>query len=306
MSIFRKLSNVERNNYLQPPASVLAHLLFLLLGLLCVIPFIFVIIISFSSPASIQEVGYSFFPTAFSLETYRYVFEAKDVIFRAYGVSIFITIAGTVLGLLLNSSIAYALSRPNFRYQKFFTLVVLIPMLFNGGLISFYLIMTKFLHLKDSLLALILPSAVSSFYIMVLRTFFKTTIPESIIDSARIDGAGQFHIFFKMILPISLPALATIGLFLTFGYWNEWFNALLFIEQPTKVPLQALLMRIEQNLSFITDNMSMLGGYGKTINLPSETMKMAIVVLVAMPIACAYPFFQRYFISGLTIGSIKG
>ncbi|EFW37985.1 carbohydrate ABC transporter permease [Treponema phagedenis] len=306
MSIFRKLSNVERNNYLQPPASVLAHLLFLLLGLLCVIPFIFVIIISFSSPASIQEVGYSFFPTAFSLEAYRYVFEAKDVIFRAYGVSIFITIAGTVLGLLLNSSIAYALSRPNFRYQKFFTLVVLIPMLFNGGLISFYLIMTKFLHLKDSLLALILPSAVSSFYIMVLRTFFKTTIPESIIDSARIDGAGQFHIFFKMILPISLPALATIGLFLTFGYWNEWFNALLFIEQPTKVPLQALLMRIEQNLSFITDNMSMLGGYGKTINLPSETMKMAIVVLVAMPIACAYPFFQRYFISGLTIGSIKG
>ncbi|CEM62775.1 carbohydrate ABC transporter permease [Treponema phagedenis] len=306
MSIFRKLSNVERNNYLQPPASVLAHLLFLLLGLLCVIPFIFVIIISFSSPASIQEVGYSFFPTAFSLEAYRYVFEAKDVIFRAYGVSIFITITGTALGLLLNSSIAYALSRPNFRYQKFFTLVVLIPMLFNGGLISFYLIMTKFLHLKDSLLALILPSAVSSFYIMVLRTFFKTTIPESIIDSARIDGAGQFHIFFKMILPISLPALATIGLFLTFGYWNEWFNALLFIEQPTKVPLQALLMRIEQNLSFITDNMSMLGGYGKTINLPSETMKMAIVVLVAMPIACAYPFFQRYFISGLTIGSIKG
>nr|WP_256254677.1 carbohydrate ABC transporter permease [Treponema phagedenis] len=284
----------------------MAHLLFLLLGLLCVIPFIFVIIISFSSPASIQEVGYSFFPTAFSLEAYRYVFEAKDVIFRAYGVSIFITITGTALGLLLNSSIAYALSRPNFRYQKFFTLVVLIPMLFNGGLISFYLIMTKFLHLKDSLLALILPSAVSSFYIMVLRTFFKTTIPESIIDSARIDGAGQFHIFFKMILPISLPALATIGLFLTFGYWNEWFNALLFIEQPTKVPLQALLMRIEQNLSFITDNMSMLGGYGKTINLPSETMKMAIVVLVAMPIACAYPFFQRYFISGLTIGSIKG
>jgi len=302
----KSLSKIQSNNYLQPPLSILVHALFILLALLCVVPFIFVIIISFSASSSIQEIGYSFFPKKWSLDAYRYIAEAKDSILRAYGVSIVITVAGTVLGLLLNASMAYTLSRPNFKYQKFFTLVVLIPMLFGGGLIAFYLVVTKFLHLKDSLWALILPNAVSSFYIMVLRTFFKTTVPESIIDSARIDGAGQIYTFFKIVLPISLPALATIGLFLTFGYWNNWFSALLFIENPHKIPIQALLMRMERSIAFLADNLSMLGGYGRTINLPSETIKMAVVVLVAMPIACVYPFFQRYFVSGLTIGSIKG
>ena len=298
----------QKFNKISTPSNVIFNIIFWILSLTCIIPIVFVAIISITGESSIQQYGYRFFPKEISFFAYQYLWESKGRIFTSYGISILITVAGTVLGLFLNATMGYVLSRKNFALKKFFTYVILIPMLFNGGMISFYLVVSGVLHLKNNLLALILPIAVSSFYIIVLRTFFVTTIPDSIIESAKIDGAGQLKIFFEIVLPISLPALATIGLFLTFSYWNDWFNAMLFIDKDELLPLQAVLMKIEKNVEFLKQNSSAMGGTASEViaSLPTESAKMAIVMLVTLPIACTYPFFQKYFVSGLTVGAVKG
>jgi len=298
----------QKFNKISTPSNVIFNIIFWILSLTCIIPIVFVAIISITGESSIQQYGYRFFPKEISFFAYQYLWESKGRIFTSYGISILITVAGTVLGLFLNATMGYVLSRKNFALKKFFTYVILIPMLFNGGMISFYLVVSGVLHLKNNLLALILPIAVSSFYIIVLRTFFVTTIPDSIIESAKIDGAGQLKIFFEIVLPISLPALATIGLFLTFSYWNDWFNAMLFIDKDELLPLQAVLMKIEKNVEFLKQNSSVMGGTASEViaSLPTESAKMAIVMLVTLPIACTYPFFQKYFVSGLTVGAVKG
>ena len=298
----------QKFNKISTPSNVIFNIIFWILSLTCIIPIVFVAIISITGESSIQQYGYRFFPKEISFFAYQYLWESKGRIFTSYGISILITVAGTVLGLFLNATMGYVLSRKNFALKKFFTYVILIPMLFNGGMISFYLVVSGVLHLKNNLLALILPIAVSSFYIIVLRTFFTTTIPDSIIESAKIDGAGQLKIFFEIVLPISLPALATIGLFLTFSYWNDWFNAMLFIDKDELLPLQAVLLKIEKNVEFLKQNSSAMGGTASEViaSLPTESAKMAIVMLVTLPIACTYPFFQKYFVSGLTVGAVKG
>lgn len=295
-------------NRISKPNNVLFNIIFIILSLLCIVPLIFVAIISITSEASIQQFGYRFFPKEISFFAYEFLWKSKGKIFTSFGISVIITVVGTIVGLFLNATMGYVLSRKNYALRKFFTYVILIPMLFNGGMISFYLVVSRVLNLKNSLLALILPIAVSSFYIIVLRTFFTTTVPDSIIESAKIDGAGQLRIFFEIVLPISLPALATIGLFLTFSYWNDWFNAMLFIDKDELLPLQAVLMRIEKNVEFMKQNSSVMGGSASDViaNLPAESAKMAIVMIVTLPIACTYPFFQKYFISGLTVGAVKG
>nr|WP_307992078.1 carbohydrate ABC transporter permease [uncultured Niameybacter sp.] len=297
----------EKFNRVSKTTNVVCSLLFILLGVICVLPVILVFMISISSEQSIAQYGYRFWPKEFSLEAYRYLWESRVSIFNAFFVSIIVTIGGTVIGLVLNTSIAYSLSRKNFKFKKLFTWIIFIPMLFSGGMISFYIVVATMLKLKDSLWALILPMAVSSFYIIILRTFFTTTVPDSLIESAKIDGASQFKIFTKIVLPVALPAIATIGLFLSFAYWNDWYNALLFIDDSKLVPLQAMLNRIEGDIEFINKNIAMLGASAVQAvqDLPSETVKMAIVILVVFPIACSYPFFQKYFISGLTIGAVK-
>ena len=180
-------------------------------------------------------------------------------------------------------------------------------MLFSGGMVSSYLVVTRFLGLKDNLLALILPICVTSFNIIILRTFFKTTIPESIIESAKIDGASELSIFLKIVLPISLPAVATIALFLTLGFWNDWFNAMLYIEKSSLMPLQYMLVKLETSIEFLVNNSSSLGilAVDQASKLPRDTAKMAIVVISTLPIILAYPFFQKYFVSGLTVGAVK-
>ena len=297
----------EKFNRVSKTTNVVCSLLFILLGVICVLPVILVFMISISSEQSIAQYGYRFWPKEFSLEAYRYLWESRVSIFNAFFVSIIVTIGGTVIGLVLNTSIAYSLSRRNFKFKKLFTWIIFIPMLFSGGMISFYIVVATMLNLKDSLWALILPMAVSSFYIIILRTFFTTTVPDSLIESAKIDGASQFKIFTKIVLPVALPAIATIGLFLSFAYWNDWYNALLFIDDSKLVPLQAMLNRIEGDIEFINKNIATLGASAVQAvqDLPSETVKMAIVILVVFPIACSYPFFQKYFISGLTIGAVK-
>lgn len=298
---------LKKFNRISSTSNFIFNIFFILFSFMCVIPLIFVAIISISSEQSIQQYGYQFIPNEFSFKAYQYLWDSKEKIFTSVFISIIVTVGGTIIGLFLNATMGYVISRRTFKFKKFFTYVVFIPMLFNGGMISFYLIVSKFLGLKDNILALILPMAVSSFYIIVLRTFFKTSVPDSIIESAKIDGASQLRIFFGIVLPISLPALSTIGLFLTFAYWNDWFNALLFIDSQNLLPLQALLMRIEKNIEFLSSGINAIGSSAAEIlaNLPSESAKMAIVMIVVLPIACTYPFFQKYFISGLTIGAVK-
>ena len=214
---------------------------------------------------------------------------------------------GTLLGLITTSTMGFALSRPNYRLRKFFTWYIFIPMLFSGGLVASYMINTQILKLKDTYGALILPSCCSSFYCIIMRTFFQTTVHDHIIESAKIDGARMIRIFVQIVLPISLPAIATIGLFLTFAYWNDWLMAKYYISgnKHDLFPLQYVLISLEENISFLTRNSQNMTA-GTATNVPSETVRMAMVVVSVLPIACSYPFFQKYFISGLTIGAVKG
>jgi putative aldouronate transport system permease protein len=230
------------------------------------------------------------------------------MILRALGMSVLVTVTGTVLGILLTTLMGYALSRKEFKLRRFLTWVVFIPMVFNGGLVSTYFITSQFLHLKNSVWALILPLCVSSFNVIVCRTFFRTTIPDSVLESARMDGAGQFTVFFRLVLPLSLPLLATIGLFLSFAYWNDWFQAMLYIDDMRLFTLQAFLNRLLGDINALAQNAQLLGLTQAQLmaNMPKEAARMAIVVVVVLPIACTYPFFQRYFISGLTVGAVKG
>ena len=205
------------------------------------------------------------------------------------------------------SMYAYVLSRKQYVYRKFFHMTALIPMLFSGGMVTTYLVMTTFLGLKNNLLALILPLAMSPFYIFILKTFLKNSVPESLIESVKVDGASEIQTFFYIVVPIAKPGIATIALFLTLGYWNDWFNAMLYIEDPAKIPLQYLLIRMDNTTNFLKQMGSLMGASILEISasIPADPMKMAIVVLIVLPIALAYPYFQRYFVRGLTIGSVK-
>ena len=304
-------SGMKRFNSIHRGTNIAYSFLFILLALLCVIPMIFVVIISFSSEASIGKVGYSFIPAEWSSEAYQYVWHLRNThgiptVVMAFLTSVGITVVGTLLGLTLISTMGYVLSRPNFRLRKIYTYLIFIPMIFHGGLLSTYVVNTQVLGLKNTYWALILPLCCSSFYVIIMRTFFQTTVPDEIIESGKIDGASQLRIFVQLVLPISLPALATIALFLTFAYWNDWYQASLYIEssQHDLFPLQYVLVNIEKNIQYLANNDMAMSANSNA--LPSETMRMAIVVISVVPIMFSYPFFQKYFISGLTIGAVKG
>ncbi|OKP74613.1 sugar ABC transporter permease [Paenibacillus helianthi] len=286
--------------------NVLFNLFAGVFALLCVFPFIFVVIISFTDEGALARDGYSLFPAKWSLGAYKYVFQSGDMLLQSYGVTILVTVLGTLISLLFISFYAYAISRKSFRYRNFFAFFAFFTMLFNGGLVPTYIIVTQFLGLKDTIWALVMPLAVNAFYIMILRTFYSTSVPDAILESGKIDGAGEFRIFLTLVLPLSLPGLATIALFSTLGYWNDWFNALLYIDDPNLVPLQSMLMRIETSMQFIMQNSTNSSLSMEALrSMPQDTSRMAMVVLATGPIIFAYPFFQRYFIQGLTIGAVK-
>lgn len=306
--MFRNLEDQQcEYNKIKKSTNVLFNAILTILSLLSVIPFIFVIIISFTDEQALTMNGYRFIPEKWSLYAYQYIVSAGENILRSYGVTILVTVVGTVIGLLLTGTYAYALSRKTYAFRSFFTKVITVPMLFSGGMIANYLVMTKVLMLKNTIWALILPLCMNSFNVIVLRTFFKTSIPDSVVESAKIDGASEWKLFFRIVIPMAMPGLATIGLFLTLGYWNDWFNALMYIDNKDWIPLQFLLMQIQNSIDWLASNKSMMGvdGIQAAANLPKETIKMAIVVISTLPIIFAYPFFQRYFVNGLTIGAVK-
>jgi putative aldouronate transport system permease protein len=302
----RKVSNI---NSLSTVANLILTGITGIFALICVYPVLLIIISSFTSEKSLAKNGYRLFPKEFSLNAYKYILNEKAMIFSSYSVSIIITLLGTIISLSAVAMLAYPLSRSYFKYRNKYSLFVFFTMVFNGGMVPSYIINSHYLHITNSIWALILPLVVNAFNVIILKTFFISNIPDSLIESTKIDGAGEFTSFIKIAVPISKPGLATIGLFQTINYWNDWFNALLYINNNKYVPLQLLLMRIQNSIDFIAQNKESIASVnqdGLLTNLPTETVRMAIVLLAIGPIIFAYPFFQRYFIKGMTIGAVKG
>lgn len=282
----------------------------LLLGictLICLLPVLLVAVASFSSDTSIKEKGFSFFPTELSLDGYQYVFSFGNQIWTSYGVTILLTVTGTLFSLAIMSMFSYSVSRRNFQMRGFLSMLTLFPMLFSGGQLATYLVNTQIYHLRDTLLVLILPG-VSTMYIMILRTYIQTSIPESIVESAKMDGAGEFRTFLQIVLPIMKPAIASVGFMQAVYYWNDWQKAFIYISSASKTPLQLLLIRIEKNIDFLMNSLVALPPevQAMRLTLPQESGRMAILVIATGPIMIAYPFFQKYFVRGMTMGSVKG
>ncbi len=302
--------NMSRLNRINPVTNTLFNILFLVLALACFLPIIFIFIISLTDNDVIRTQGYQLWVTAetFSADAYSYLWSQRNTILHALWVSIYVTAIGTCLGVMLTCLMGYVLSRTEHKLNNFLTIMVFIPMVFGGGMAASYVVNVQFLHLKDTMWVLILPLAVSSWNVTISRTFFRSTIPDSIIESAKIDGASQMTIFFRIVLPISKPVLATIGLFLAFGYWNDWFQAQLYISDDSLKSLQAMLNSIQNNIEYLTKNPTAMLSSATELKraMPQESVRMAIAFVVAVPIACVYPFFQKYFISGLTVGAVKG
>ncbi|MGG4146506.1 carbohydrate ABC transporter permease [Paenibacillus algorifonticola] len=296
----------KRFDQISPAANFLLSLLTGVIAIACVFPFLFVVIISFTNEKSLASNGYRIIPKEWSLEAYQYIFRTGEALLRSYGVTIFVTVVGTLLSLVIITLYAYAISQRSFKYRQLFSFFAIFTMLFNGGMVPTFIVVTQLLHMKDTIWALIMPMLVNAFYILIMRTFFSTMVPTAIIESGKIDGASELQTFVRLVLPLSLPGIATIGLFNTLGYWNDWFNALLYIDSPNLVPLQSMLMRIETSMQFIMQNSSNAAiSTGILQNMPQDTSRMAMVVLATGPIVLAYPFFQRYFVQGLTIGAVK-
>jgi len=284
--------------------SGIGYVSLMFLAVLCIVPFILVVSSSFTDEATILTEGYQFIPTAFSTESYQILFKYPEQMIQAYLVTISVTIIGTLLGLFLTSMTAYALSRKDFKWRNKFSFFFFFTTLFSGGLVPWYLLMVNYLHIKDTLMALVIPMMLNVFYIIVMKSFMGS-IPEAIVESAKIDGAGDFKIYARLILPLSKPALATIGLFLALAYWNDWYNALLFISNEKLMPLQYYLYKMLGNMDGMRKAM-MGAGAVVTSSIPTEGLKMAMTVVATGPILLAYPFVQRYFVQGLTIGAVKG
>lgn len=274
-------------------------------ALICLLPFWFVLTGSFMDESEIITTGFKLWPQKFSVFSYNMLLQFPDTIINAYGVSSIITVTGAVAGLFITSMTAYVLNRRDFAYRNHFALFFFFTMLFSGGLVTYYLLVIKYLHLKNSLLALILPSLLSAWNIILMRNFMRS-IPDSIIESAKIDGAGDFTIFIKLVLPISTPGLATVGLFIALEYWNDWFNAMLFIENEKLYPLQYMLYKLIQRVQGLQSASARGAALGYFIQLPEESLKMATAVVAIGPIILLYPFVQKYFVKGLTIGAVKG
>jgi len=296
----------KRINAVSLPSEVVMHVILAAFSLSCIIPFIFIIIISFTSQESLWANGYSFFPTSWSLISYETAFKMGGLLWRSYFNSILITVVGTALSVLVCILYSYGMFRPDYPYRNFFAFFAFFTMMFGGGLAPTVMVCRNLLGLSDNYAALIVPIMVNPFLFIVMRTFFKTSIPMSLVESASIDGSGEFNTLFRIVVPIAKPGIATVGLLFALAYWNEWFLALVFIRNRDLYPLQYLLMLMQLSVENLKNSIQMVGMSSVNLSeMPTEGLRMAVCVFIVLPIACAYPFFQRYIIAGLTVGAVK-
>jgi len=284
----------------------IAHAVALVYAAICIIPFVIVVSSSLTNEFALSENGFRLWPSVFDATAYKYIFKDPTIVLRSYWVTIASTVPTTVLGVLVMAMMAYPLSRANCRFRRPLSFYVFFTMLFSGGLVPSYILNTKYLHLQNTMAVLIIPSLVNAFYIFMIRTFLQK-LPASLYESAKIDGASEFRIFFQVAMPLCVPALASVGFFTAMGKWNDWYSALLYISNDRLYPLQYLLYVIQSNLRVLLNAMQ---GY-VSIDLdpreiPGNNLVMAMAVVAAGPMLFVFPLFQRYFVQGLTVGAVKG
>ncbi|MDY3928841.1 MAG: carbohydrate ABC transporter permease [Clostridia bacterium] len=286
---------------------LILNLIFILFCIACVYPFLLLVGISFSNEMDVAKYGYKLIPMTFDLSAYKYIFQNPKSVINAYKVTAIFSVTGTVLSVLLMSMIAYPLSKRNLRGKGKITFYLYFTTLFGGGMVPTYILITQYLHLQDTYWVYILPSLISPWNIFMIRTFFQG-LPGEIFESAKIDGASEYQIFAKFVMPLSKPVLATIALLTFLGKWNEWYTSMLYINDDNLISLQYLLQRIMRNIDLIQQSQSdaSVGNMMSIYEIPAETVRMAMAVVVAGPALVVFPFFQKYFVKGLTVGSVKG
>ena len=282
------------------PAKIVANAVVLLFCLSCIIPFLIVVVISLSDQSSIQQFGYQIIPKAWSLEAYRALLKNPTTVARAYGVNIYITAIGTVLALTISVLTSYVLSRQNFIGRRALNVYVFFTMLFSGGMVPLYILVTQYLHLKNNLWSIILTGLVVPYQIFMLRTFFQQ-MPSALIEAAKIDGASEFRVLFRIVVPMNTGAIATVAIMLILAYWNDWYRCMLYITKPKLYNLQYMLMAMMGRLSVGQESGMMM-----TEQLPEDSLRMALCVFAVGPTVLIFPFFQKYFVQGLSTGAVKG
>lgn len=298
-------SSTQNGMKISRKTNVVLNIIFILMCLAFLYPVLLTVVVSFTSEASLMQKGYSLFPQEWSLDGYKFAI-ASGSILNAYKVTIFVSIVGTLASVLVMQMYAYVISRKDFSHRMGFTFFAYFSSLFSGGIVPWYIVCTQYLHLNDKIWGLIVPSLANAFYIIILRTFISTNVPDEMLQAAKIDGAGEFKIFFKMIMPLSKPGLATVGLFQLLYFWNDYWLAMMLIKEKALYPLQYFLQVIFMNIQMLSSGQFGSQGMSALANMPRETTRMAMCVLTMGPILIAYPFFQKYFIQGMTIGSVKG
>lgn len=301
------MASKSRINQISRISNLFLNALFIIITAICIIPILLVIVISFTEEKEIIMNGYSFIPERFSTEAYRFVLSAGEGILNAYGVSIIVAILGTVLSISVITLYAYPLSRSNFKYKQAFSLFAFFTMIFGGGLVPWYMVYSQLFRIRNTIWILIFPYLMNAWFVMIMRTFIKTSVPESLIESAKIDGATEFRTFLSIVLPLLKPGLATIGLLSCLGYWNDWYLPLVFLTERKLYNIQFLMYQTLSNIQFLTSGSANFSELGMVLaDLPGESARMAVAVISIGPIIFAYGFFQKYFIKGLTIGAVKG
>jgi putative aldouronate transport system permease protein len=276
-------------------------------ALLTFAPFILIGISSISSTKSLVNHGYSFFPQSLSMDSYIYMLAQGKIILRSYGVSLFVTTVGTITSLIITPMLAYPLSRKDFKFRNLFTLLVFFSLLFNGGVVPSYLMWTKVFALKNTIWALIIPTyLMNGFNVLLVKNYFERNVPKDLIEAAQIDGANELTIFSKVMIPLSTPVIATVGMFTGLAYWNDWINGLYYISDPSFYGIQQLLIRILSNIAFLRSGAAASVVGNIVISLPGDSIRMALAVIGILPILIIFPLLQKYFIRGIVIGAVKG
>lgn len=288
-------------------AEVIAYIAFIIAALAVLIPMVLLVVASFTDNDVLNKSGYSFFPEKWSMDAYRFLFTQSTSIIRSIGVSVVVTVIGTTFGLFFTMMLAYALSRDDLPGRRILMFYVVFTLLFNGGMVPTYFMYVNYLHVKNTIWGLLIPTLlVNGFNVLLMRTYFRNNVPKELIESARIDGAGEVRSFFSIVLPISTPILATIGMLIGINYWNDWYNGMLYVTDPELFSMQSFLNKIMMDIQFLSQTTGTSDASSIIANIPSASVRMAMAFIATIPVIIIFCFVRKYFAKGLTVGSVKG